>query len=465
MNFNIRVLVLVLTLYLALSFIFINSPAVWPDEAIAAEYAFNLIHQHKLISFLHGNMYQANLGLFFYPPLLPYFLALVFKLFGFSVLVQRSTAVFFGLILLLTLIFFNSKKPNWPIAILFILDFSLIRASHFSRPEIYVLAISFLSYYVNFNVRHRFKNLGVGFLSGLCLLIHPIGIKALILNAVIYFYKKSKLQDYFVLFFFFFLATIFWLYSINFNYGQLLGVLKLQTQRRLSEPGFFAFLTNSSNDWFVRVYWLYFLLSIFFLSSFNLTKKNLKLVFLLSGLVLSWLIVFFGKEAWYYVYPLPFLYLLLTEFFNKYIKTKTAQNIFYGFLLMLIVVNLKIFQLELKTANKSYPLFVETIETKLKPNSTVFLSSVPDAYFGLKISAKNLRLYQFPPLPEKKIKYFKLLNFSDYIVYSGTLDYGFGNLLDKYIENNKQTIIPINNGPDEYGAYLIKLKPKSQRKY
>lgn len=98
-------------------------------------------------------------------------------------------------------------------------------------------------------------------------------------------------------------------------------------------------------------------------------------------------------------------------------------------------------------------------------NKTVFLSAIPDPYFGFKKKRdKQNKLYEFPVLKTDKKNYLKILNDSDYLIYTGSYEtLVFGNFLQSYIEKNKEEVYYLNE-PYQYQALIIKLKPKTKRR-
>ncbi len=453
---------LLICAFLLINFISLtNNPPIWPDEAIMAEYAFNLDNQGKLISSLHGSMYRADKGLFFYPPMLPILLAGVFKLTGLSIISQRLLALFFGL-LLFVIILKLVKQPSitW-LTTLWLTDFSLMRASHFSRPEIFVLSLTFVSLSLLFS-RYRFHEFFASLISVLSFLIHPLGIITVLLCGLFQLYKRN-FKQLFILTGLLILGIFLWFWMINFQLAPLLLVLKLQAQRRLSEPSFFDFIKQSNLLYFALVYYLYFGISIFLLIYFLIKKRlDLQIRLLIFGLFLSWLLVFYGREPWYYVYPLPFMYFLWFKFW-KTIESDFGKISFGIISLTIIFCNLNLMNLDWRSNQGSYSKLTQSLLDQLPQNSTVFLSSIPDPYYHLKTSDKNLTIYQFAPLPEKKSEYYKLLDNSDYVIFTGYLDYGFNDLLKRYLEKNTKKIVAINNGQGEYQASLVRLVSKNKR--
>ena len=86
--------------------------------------------------------------------------------------------------------------------------------------------------------------------------------------------------------------------------------------------------------------------------------------------------------------------------------------------------------------------------------------------FGFLALKRNqtITFYQFLGLPGFKNTYLRMLDKSDYIIYNGTYDYVYGDLLPRYLEKNKKDVFEIYNGPDQYQGIIVKLVPKNKRK-
>jgi len=439
-----------------------SSPPVWPDETIMADFANNLASSGKLYSSLHGRMYQSLNGLFFYPPLLIYFYGFLIKCFGLSIYSQRLPAILAGLGLLIFLIKLSRyHRYPWLLPLLFLADFQLMRASRFSRPEIYILALTFTNIWL-LQSKLVIKYALAGFLAVVSCLIHPLGMLNLVLTAISYlFHKKLRLLLYLVGLGI--AGILLWLSLLNWQIEPLLTVLKLQAQRRFSEPNFFIFLSQNLPIFYVYYHYGLLILSVIMVALYKTALAKKTNLIMLLGLVLGWVIVFYGKESWYYVYPVAFLYYLISDYFTQ-TKNK-GKNIFLGSLLALtLFFSLQLFRLDWYSSSLSYDTYAQNMVKSLKPNSTVFISTIPDPYHGLKASSKNLKIFQFPPLPEDKQKYYALLNQSDYVIFNGIYDYGFNGLLKEYLEQNQDTVTVIGQ-PDSYQAQLIKLVPKNKRQY
>lgn len=113
----------------------------------------------------------------------------------------------------------------------------------------------------------------------------------------------------------------------------------------------------------------------------------------------------------------------------------------------------------------SYDLFTDNALTVISPGQTVFLSTVPDLYYGLKTNRPDDTVYEFASSAIPRDEYLKQLDEANYIVYNGSYDEAFfGDLLVRYIELNKERISQIG-GPDQFNAFVIKLKTQQSRQH
>ncbi len=214
----------------------------------------------------------------------------------------------------------------------------------------------------------------------------------------------------------------------------------------------------------------------FFLITFiksKLSKERYVEIFLLSGFIISTIILLLGREGGYMLYFQPFVTLTILFLLNKYYKKS-------GFLLVSVLtvlliscyINIQFFHNNsftmtnrnytsvFETKNYDYHLFTKSIiEVLPKQKANIFLSSTPDPYFDL----LKLNLYNFyeapdPSFPLSENSYKKVLDNSDFAI----LTWIPHKLLAKYIEDNKDKVIPVGQ-ENGYQAIIIKFIPKEKR--
>lgn len=245
--------------------------------------------------------------------------------------------------------------------------------------------------------------------------------------------------------------------------------MRLQAQRKALEPGYFIQLINSPDKIYLLLNLGLFFGFLFCILYFLTHKKETVGLFLIITLLVSYLIVIWGKQFWYFVYPIPFLYLSYTRIIHQEFKKKIKSNLWLYVLYILIAVNIltnlkinyEVFRPFVRNSH-SYTLFAQSVAEKIPDGSTVLLSSIPDTYFELKKN-NTLDLRHFVALPSLKAQYLTMLDTIDYIVYTAPLDLVYGNLLDSYIVANQQQLIKVDNGENQYRALIFKLKPKPER--
>jgi hypothetical protein len=108
-----------------------------------------------------------------------------------------------------------------------------------------------------------------------------------------------------------------------------------------------------------------------------------------------------------------------------------------------------------------YEDFARAIALEIPESSSVFLTAIPDPYYGL-VNKKGIALYEFPAVPIARDKYLAILNSSDYIVYNGHFEaHLFGDFMTNYIKQNLDTKSEVHSGG--YNAFVFKLVDRSKR--
>lgn len=476
-----------LLIFLALAFIFLLvEPAVWPDEAIYSDIVINLIQKNHLGSTLWKELIPGvETHIFWNPPLFFYELFLPIKLSVGNIYWQRFFSVTTGfcfLIIYYALInrFLETKNRLLSLipVILLIFDITFMKASRVSRPEIYVLFWGMLSLYLfhkTLNTEKKSQNLliiiGSGFFSAMAFLNHFLGAFFLLtILAYLLFTKRLEILRFkpFYLFSVSFLLPIsIWLTSLLPNLSLFMEQLTLAAQRKQLETQWLTTVFTLQPFPLILLYLFYLTTTIIFIifnlkTSSSCKKKEYLLITLC--LIFSWVFAIFGKQFWYFVFPLPFIYLALNVLLNH--LPKPSRNLIICVITALILLDhLWLHSITINSVvNKSYEQFTKIVVNNIPEGKTVFLSSIPDPYFGLKRSGKNYTLHEFPVLATSLSNYQKILNNSDYIVYTNSYEQViFEDFLNRYIEQNQKEIKKIGE-ESGYLALIIELKPKSERK-
>lgn len=462
----------------------LKEPQIWPDEALYADIVRNFINEDRLGSdLLKGVVPGAEVRLFGYP--LPFYYLLIpwFKLFGFSIAGQRLLSVLASLVFVFIFYFFAKsffkEKSLWfgaftAVALTF--DFNFLKTSRLSRPEIFLLILLTLAFYLFLQSRKREISgrlqilclAGSGIFAGLASLVHLIGTLVFlpIILSFLFMEKPWALKSR--KFYLFLLAALVPVGLVAFSLFPYIDLWKTQTlqaaiRKGVEEPWLLIAFREEALT--VKIlYSIYILITvIFFLFSIIRGKKDY--LFLSLTLLVAWLYSTYGRMIWYFVLPLPLVYLSL---FILLSETKTiSKKVVLGALCLLTVgLNLYIqWQniVNLGGEKYSYERFADKVVSFIPDEKTVFISAIPDPYFAFKAENRKNRLYQFPALAITKEKYFQVLADSDFIIYNRSPNaLLFGSLLENYIEQNKLRIYRIDEELQEQ-AVVIELKPRNKR--
>ncbi len=489
-----------LTIFIALqAVLLLKNPPIWPDEVMLTDIANNWLNQHKLGTDLFLNTYtQANNRVYTYPPLYFYTQAIWLKLFGLSIASVRLFSLTFTFLFSITFFFLIKLflKEKYPVkskinpnllALItltaLLIDPLFFQATHFARAEIVVLFWGTLGFYVftrskqgkNFSKVSRVLTLTTGILFSLAFLTHYIGA-FFAFSAFVSLLLKEKLsifksESFYLLLISFLTIPIIWLATLLNNLevvysqtsllvGTFAGFAPYITRLILGEPAIQLLLI------------IYILITTIFIV-YVIRAKIQAYLPLCSLLTITWLTVIFAKEMWYFVYVIPWIYLsasiLIYNLFTKpqkpslkYTLIQTVGILFVINIALNIVLILNLVR-NFSGDKYSYHDFTENIIKVIPKEKSIFLSTIPDPYFGLKTSPNKYTIYEFPIVKTPKENYLELLNKSDYIVYNGIYSVMTTDLLSEYINLNTQEIYNIE-GKNQYQAQVIKLKPRNQRR-
>lgn len=474
--------------------LFLKEPPVWPDEAIYADVAKNIIEKNRFATDLwKGLLPGVENGVYWYPPVFFYSVAFWMNVFGISITSQRILSLVIAAAILVIFYLLSRiilkkegsdfKKINW-IALLGITalsqDLLFLKAAKVSRPETLILLFGLLSAYLLLrkNSSKSFSYIAAGFFASLSFLTHMIGI-FVFLSLVFFQLLTGSLQifrskNFYLFFIFVTVPLVIWIISI---YPNLLTfkeqVLPGIGQKSVEEPWLFSELRNQ-NIPHKMIYLFYIFISVFFFvySVFKRTREN---ILVSVFLFFAWFFALFGRMGWYLIFPIPFIYLsliiLLFQFYLNFITSKTivSRNIFWGCLILIlsfILLNIGIRFNSYRSYfgdNYSYSKYTASIIQKIPFGTTVFLSAIPDPYYAFLKDYDQYKIFEFPPGGNSLQKYTDVLNQADYIVYNSHYDYlSFGNFLPAYIEKNIEEIIKVG-GINQYQTFIIKLKPVNER--
>jgi len=455
----------------------INFPQVWPDETWYADVAFNLLHHSTYGSTLLGNVLSSNTTITMYPPLLFHIYAILYKIFGFGPYVQRIFAFIAGLGVLYMSIYLLGRKilkldPRALLfmALFFFTNFTFMRSSHFGRPEIYILLLHSIAYVLILGPEKWWKYSVAGLCIGLSILLQPYGVMGgFIIGIYLYFQpidKKRLIIPSLLFIIPIIICILWWLSALHFNIGQFTKGMYTQSLRKQLETSLFYQIMHDADRLKAYVQLSLFLGSTLVLL-FALFEPTTVHLFIVVGLVVSWIFILVGKQFWYEIYAVPFLLLGYGNILSEKIQKKSKN--FLKILAIFALMSLASITLVWRTIRQyggssfSYDTYVKSVARSIPSHSTVLISSIPDPYYALKKNP-TIRIYQFLGLPGFKEIYIHMLDDSDYVIYNGSYDYVYGDFLPQYLEKNQKETFSIYNGPDQYQGVVVKLVPKNKRK-
>lgn len=477
-NFDKIILVLLLAVYIFLqSNFFLLEPPIWLDEAYLADVAYNILSEGRVGTDVWvDTIVGIKNSFYWYPPVFINTLALWFKIFGFSILNQRLLSLSLSLIFLVILYFFfqnflkdleseKRKLISLGLILFLIFDNTFLKIAKMGRTEMMVVTLGFLSlfiYQIAQNTQFKKMFILVGLLLGLTTMTHLLGLFFFItvLISITLNQKKIFVDKVFYQFLVaFFIPILIWLISIFPNYSILKLQLSSQSEFRSLVPSYIESVFRYSSIEQRVIYVIYILISLISLVSF--IKKREEYTFLPLGLLISWLICFFGKLEWYVIHVVCFLYPFV--FLQLLKKRFLLSPIILILLVALFVFNIRMYSNQYfiyKDKQDAYFQFGEAVKSKIPESKTVYLSTIPDLYFIFK--GRN-PIYEYPAIRTIVEEYKGLLNKSDYLVINLQLDHLFvGNLLDRYIALNKINEYEVGNSL--YKAKIIELVPADMRK-
>lgn len=482
---------LAIPVLISIKVLLLKSPPIWPDEVTYADIAENFLERGQLGTDVWAGIVPGiHDCLCWYPPLMTYLLAGWFKIFGFSIANQRLLSVTLGVGTTLAFYFIlqtilgkktseNSPLAAWiPIVTTLVLafDITFFKATRLSRPEIFVLF--FGSFSLLFFLKS--ENFLAGTFAGMALITHFLGwffIAGILLDLLFYHrlavFRQKRLW---LICLGFLIPLIFWALTLIPHLDYLKTQLPLIWSRKTAflEEVWFYTVFKARNWPMIILYSGYLAISLLFLGYVLIKKKG---QFLLSAIILSlaWVSVVFGRMLWYVVLLVPFVYLsgglvlydlaTLTESQKKlWVKLCTGFMMFILVLLAAISIQLEREEILLFSGDRfSYEKLTEEVLKIIPDNKPVFLSSIPDLYFGFKQSGRKNPLYEFPGVAESKEVYARYLSQASWAVFSKSYDWPiYGAFLPTYLDDNERNVYFVGEELQNQ-VYVIELKPKKDR--
>lgn len=455
-------------------------PPVWPDEALNADTALNILNHHPAgTELLNITLPGAKEFGFGYPPLFFYLLAIWFRIFGFSIFTQRIltviiSAVFLLILYLLLRLLCKSKTLPFLAVALLLSDISFFKASIISRPEIVVLLFGTLSIYIllkSEELKSKKKiifyaisglSIGVGFLFHYLEVIFMVSLSTFLL--IKYKFKLLKQSTFLIFLMSFLLPIILWLIIIGNNLNYLINDLSLRYKYGANEI-IWVRTVFAGNDFSIKIVYIIYLLILLGVINSFFTTKTMAIKLLAILLTFSWIFTYLWHTEYAFICVILASYIAFVSLIYENYKNPTKKKIYLA--IFLILISLNVYNLGRQILNVSgekysYSRFVKSILSNVPDKKSVYLSSIPDAYFAFRPNRENT-LYEFPFLPTSKQLLIKVLNDSDYIIYNSSLEkLVTGDTVLEYMQKNQEEIIKIG-AQDQYSALVIKLRPKNHR--
>ncbi len=448
---------------------FLTLPPIWPDETWYADIAYTFLHKGVMgTTFLAGILQSDRLPTL-YPPALFYLYAAGYAVLGFSPYTQRILAFISGGLFLITVLYFCVKHLSFStkavaaVLLLLVVDVTFLRASHFGRPEIYIMLLHMVGYALIFSSPRPSRYALAGAVVGISALLQSFGLLAGVIIALYTLIQyRFSLKSFLLLAVFSIpvaIALLFWLYTIDFRVDLFIAAITAHAQRKYFEPGFFDQIFAMGTIW-KQYYILAAILSALSALYFLLRVHTRQSLFILVGLIVSWLFILNGRQYWYGVYMTPFLYLGIASILNT-----TWHRYAYRIVCIVAIGSVVVVQFDSHKQlvatfggnTYSYSMYAKAVAARIPAGSHVLLSSIPDPYFELR-KDPSLTITQFIGLPGYERAYRNLLDTTDYVVYTGSHDLVYGRFLQNYLDKHTMNVFRIYHGPGEYEGYVIRLK-------
>ena len=456
-----------------------NEPPVWPDEAIYASIVENMNQNGKIATQIWSDLIPGvQEKVLWNPPL--YFIILRFwgVFFGNSLESQRLLSIIFGALIIIFSYVIGKLILNkqsiwlvWLSTIGIALDFHFRRGARLSRPEPIALALILLACVLLLK-SWRLKNfhqqvivtIFAGFIVGISSLLHPLTLAIIVPVALLLLTLAFPNRSKVVLFFIFLITSVapflFWLTSIIPVFELYLTQMTMAAQRKSIDVSWITIVRRAGDPILKSIIYSY--ISILLTAViFMFTKKDHRRVWIFLITLFVFLLVYAARMEWYMLYFIPFLYLSLAKIIEmiKDINFRIIGIVFAsGFIMINGLYHLSSIYTP-TSRNFSYYDYTTQILEVIPDHTTVYLSAIPDPYFGFKRAGRQNTLYEFPMLSVEFKTYLSFLESVDYIVYTGSLEASVINpeVLSTFITENQKEIIEVGEGKG-YKALVVKLK-------
>ncbi len=455
------------------SLLYLKDPLPWPDEGIFLDIANNFSTKGTFSTILFKDTIPGmSQYAVWQPPMYSYFLSIWTNTFGTSIIAVRALSLLLGIFSLAVFFLiakhiFNTYYYATLATLLLSIDPNFNQSSRIGRMDIlafFFILCSFLIILNALNSTNKKLYLCSGIFCSLAILSHVIALLAPAIIALSILLSSIKFREKVNAILFFSLPValgfVIWFLTII----KTLNIFIAQMQMHLAKKAAVkSWVLHRWGDGQWQILIILCLIALFIFALHVYKNRSLKNYFLLAGFIISATTVIFSKEQWYFLYFQPFLALILISLL-KNAKEESGiikQTGIYTLLLIIAFISFNIIfsKMIIYNSNFNFASFTKNISENIEPNSTVFLSVIPDPYLALR-GKNGLKFYEFPPGPTQLDKYRGILNSSDYIVLNAL--FVFPDYTEQYLEKNSLSSKIIG----EYSGYktkIFKLKPPNQR--
>lgn len=486
-------LVATLPFWLNFAIFFLKDPPVFPDEVIFSSLAKNLIENGTTKTNLLGGILPEvdqswlnyRLSLYFH------LLGRWGEIFGDSIESIRSLSLLAGFFSLTTFFFicrliFHQNRLAFEGTFLLSINVIFGRASRLARMEIFTLLFLLVSLFfllLAFKQPKKIFLISAAFSASLSSMTHPIGLISLLILVLAilassgFHFSQTKISKLILVAETIFLTYLSWIVLNGENLWSLLSTYQTHLQDKITPKITFAWLLFS-NDLSWRFLFLVYLAIAFSFFLFFVRTKGKKYFLIMISLIISVGAAILAKESSYLIYFQPFVILALLVLVEKYFQSDFSiwkkVPLLLTILFIISHLNIQFFHNDnlginnnwqksswASLKNDDYQKFSNLLAAKLPQDkkATVFISAVPDPYFGLK-NQSNLIFYETvdPSVLIPDSAYKQLLDLVDYLIITWSPHL----YLTSYINQNTESFRKISQD-NGYQATLIKLKPKDKR--
>jgi len=453
-------------------YLFDDYPPVWPDEALFASPAIELLHHGKMgcpvLDVLPGIRERTYL----YPPLYYLYLCPFFAILGPGLAAMRVSSLAAGGAVVLML-YLGGRRAGlarlWSLVppSLLLLDRIFLRGSLIGRMDMLTVFLLLLTIWQWLDFPgSRAKSFLTGLFAGLAILAHPLGCAAaaIVLLSECVHPHGPRLRHLPAICLGVFVMVLPWGIYILQDPGSFVtqfgaqilrksGRVILLKDRLLQSP-----LQYGADYAYVLVYWATGLAGLVTAA----IRRRKAIVFVLAQAFIIALVIW-SFEMWYVLYLAPLTALGTAELLS--LRRRPMVLLLTAVVLAgcgwFVGKNLANLEKTRLGHTADYQAWCDRISGALPRGSRVFLSSIPDPYLGL-VRREDLAFREFAPIgfPIEWAKYEQYIADCDYVVANGVWGMGDADFV-AFMEKRTvpQSVIAGPKGEYRVGIYRVKKGP------